>query len=271
VSHHCGALCDCQGAADVPADGRHRARSCCTCAAPVCQFHSTRANLCAAVACSQAMSAPHVTSALTGSPYYHGLLSFSLEQVGEYDRAEVEGRRGADLVFDDVWSQHAVAHALYGKVCTSCVTTAQRSSTAVAVSPVSLRVSSVAVSDRAQRRVFAMRWCTGSAGRQHPVASVVRVTVAHVLRLHDYSQPLPHRPQPRGLVYVCAAPERADVTVCDADVAPRARTRRCVRRGAGTPRHERVGGGEAQPAGSDGLARPSAAAARVPSSAHACV
>ena len=35
-----------------------------------------------------------------------------LEEVGEYDRAERIGKRGAELEPNDLWSIHSVAHVL---------------------------------------------------------------------------------------------------------------------------------------------------------------
>ena len=58
---------------------------------------------------------PPVAAELTGSPYYHGMLAFALEQNGDSAGAEAHGRKGTDIVPDDAWSHHAVAHALYNK------------------------------------------------------------------------------------------------------------------------------------------------------------
>lgn len=48
-----------------------------------------------------------------GREYFHGMLAFALEQVGDLDAALEHGLRGTDIRGDDAWSQHAVAHALY--------------------------------------------------------------------------------------------------------------------------------------------------------------
>lgn len=45
--------------------------------------------------------------------YYHGMLSFALEQAGHPQEAEVEARIGVEVKPDDAWSHHAIAHALY--------------------------------------------------------------------------------------------------------------------------------------------------------------
>lgn len=66
--------------------------------------------------CSQVAQLPAVTEALTGTPFYHGMLGFALEQVGDSAGAEYHGRRGTDVQADDAWSHHAVAHALYNQV-----------------------------------------------------------------------------------------------------------------------------------------------------------
>ena len=56
-----------------------------------------------------------VAKALTGTPYYHGLTSFALEQTGDLDAALVEGRKAVELQPSDIWAVHGVAHALYFK------------------------------------------------------------------------------------------------------------------------------------------------------------
>ncbi len=57
-----------------------------------------------------------VFDALEGTPYYHGMLAFAMEQVEDLVGAELHGRRGTEVQPDDPWSHHAVAHALYGQV-----------------------------------------------------------------------------------------------------------------------------------------------------------
>lgn len=50
-----------------------------------------------------------------GRPGYHAVLgmhAFGLEEMGEYARAELQGRRSVELQPRDTWGQHAVAHVL---------------------------------------------------------------------------------------------------------------------------------------------------------------
>lgn len=42
--------------------------------------------------------------------YLLGCHAFTLEETGEYERAEITGRLGVDLAPDDAWGLHAVAH-----------------------------------------------------------------------------------------------------------------------------------------------------------------
>jgi hypothetical protein len=58
-----------------------------------------------------------VVAALTGTAFYHGMVAFALEQNGDSEGAELHGRLGTEILPDDAWSHHAVAHALYNKVC----------------------------------------------------------------------------------------------------------------------------------------------------------
>jgi hypothetical protein len=68
------------------------------------------------VCVSQVCEHDAVASALTGTPFYHGMIAFALEQNGDSDGAETHGRIGTEILPDDAWSHHAVAHALYNKV-----------------------------------------------------------------------------------------------------------------------------------------------------------
>lgn len=65
---------------------------------------------------AQVAQLPAVVDALSGTPFYHGMLAFALEQCGDSGGAEREGRRGTEVAPDDAWSHHAVAHALYNQV-----------------------------------------------------------------------------------------------------------------------------------------------------------
>jgi len=57
---------------------------------------------------------PQVVAASSGKKYYHGCLSFALEQVGiDLEMAEIEARRGLQIMEADAWAQHALAHILY--------------------------------------------------------------------------------------------------------------------------------------------------------------
>lgn len=50
-----------------------------------------------------------------GRPGYHAVLgmhAFGLEEMGEYARAEIQGKRCVELQPRDAWGQHAVAHVL---------------------------------------------------------------------------------------------------------------------------------------------------------------
>jgi len=51
--------------------------------------------------------------ACSGKEYYHGMLSFALEQHQQPKDAEEEARRALAIKKDDAWSHHALAHALY--------------------------------------------------------------------------------------------------------------------------------------------------------------
>ena len=42
--------------------------------------------------------------------YFNGCYSFTLEETGEYKRAEIYGRRALELAPDDAWGLHAITH-----------------------------------------------------------------------------------------------------------------------------------------------------------------
>lgn len=42
--------------------------------------------------------------------YFNGCYAFTLEETGEYTRAEKQGRRALELAPDDAWGLHAIAH-----------------------------------------------------------------------------------------------------------------------------------------------------------------
>ena len=48
-----------------------------------------------------------------GKPYYHGLVSFALEQNHRLTEAETAAKRACECQLDDPWAHHAYAHALY--------------------------------------------------------------------------------------------------------------------------------------------------------------
>ncbi|KAJ7521125.1 hypothetical protein O6H91_19G039100 [Diphasiastrum complanatum] len=47
--------------------------------------------------------------------YMHGLLAFSLLEVGRYDEAETAARRALTIENQDIWAQHALCHVLQYK------------------------------------------------------------------------------------------------------------------------------------------------------------
>jgi hypothetical protein len=49
---------------------------------------------------------------IPGAGIVYGMVCMGLEEVGEFERAEGYGRRGADLEPDDLWSVHSVAHVM---------------------------------------------------------------------------------------------------------------------------------------------------------------
>lgn len=49
---------------------------------------------------------------IPGVGFVYGMACMGLEEVGEYERAESLGRRGAELEPDDLWSVHSVAHVM---------------------------------------------------------------------------------------------------------------------------------------------------------------
>ncbi len=59
-----------------------------------------------------ARALPHWDPAMPGYHSVLGMHAFGLEEMGDYARAEAEGRRGVELEPTDGWSQHAVAHVL---------------------------------------------------------------------------------------------------------------------------------------------------------------
>ncbi len=50
--------------------------------------------------------------AIPGAGFVYGMACMGLEEAGEYARAEVLGRRGAEMEPDDLWSVHSVAHVM---------------------------------------------------------------------------------------------------------------------------------------------------------------
>jgi len=42
--------------------------------------------------------------------YFNGCYSFTLEETGDYQRAEIHGRRALELAPDDAWGLHAITH-----------------------------------------------------------------------------------------------------------------------------------------------------------------
>ncbi len=49
---------------------------------------------------------------IPGAGFVYGMACMGLEEAGEYGRAEILGRRGAELEPDDLWSVHSVAHVM---------------------------------------------------------------------------------------------------------------------------------------------------------------
>ncbi|HEX7705274.1 MAG TPA: tetratricopeptide repeat protein [Thermoanaerobaculia bacterium] len=71
-------------------------------------YHGDRDNLRGRVA----RAFPFWSSEMPGYGFVHGMLSFGLEECGDYRRAEEVGRRAIELEPDDCWAQHAVTHVM---------------------------------------------------------------------------------------------------------------------------------------------------------------
>jgi tetratricopeptide (TPR) repeat protein len=71
-------------------------------------YHGDRDNLRGRVA----RALPFWSSEMPGYGFVHGMLSFGLEECGDYRRAEETGRRAIELEPDDCWAQHAVTHVM---------------------------------------------------------------------------------------------------------------------------------------------------------------
>tara|TARA_B100001093_G_scaffold501486_1_gene553206 strand:- start:24 stop:1415 length:1392 start_codon:yes stop_codon:yes gene_type:complete len=61
---------------------------------------------------SMARLMPRWSEEIPGYGYVLGCRAFSLEEAGEYERAEPIGRRAVELNENDIWAGHAVAHVL---------------------------------------------------------------------------------------------------------------------------------------------------------------
>ena len=61
---------------------------------------------------SMARLMPRWSKDIPGYGYVLGCRAFSLEEIGEYERAEPIGRRAVEINEDDIWAGHAVAHVL---------------------------------------------------------------------------------------------------------------------------------------------------------------
>jgi len=59
------------------------------------------------------LTSPPVEAACRNRPYYHGMLSFALEQNHMLEDAYIAARRGVEICPEDPWAHHAVAHTLY--------------------------------------------------------------------------------------------------------------------------------------------------------------
>ena len=55
---------------------------------------------------------PSWDASLPGYGYVLGMLSFGLEECGDYGAAEAHGRRAVEISREDLWAIHAVAHVL---------------------------------------------------------------------------------------------------------------------------------------------------------------
>jgi tetratricopeptide (TPR) repeat protein len=71
-------------------------------------YHGDRDNLRGRVA----RVLPAYSRDMPGYGFLLGMLSFGLEECGDYGRAEETGRRAIELEPDDCWAQHAVTHVM---------------------------------------------------------------------------------------------------------------------------------------------------------------